>query len=135
MTPSGNDTINFGPDATYKIKLISGTGSCNADSLNEYDRIIYLGNGSQNINRDTTSLSMKVYPNPSADNFAVSLPYAGTPIILNLISMQGNIIKSYSVNNNLTMINVSGLSSGLYILQAILKAGILTEKVQVIEHK
>jgi beta-glucanase (GH16 family) len=135
MTPNGNDTIAFGPDATYRIKLISGTGSCNSDSLNEYDKIIYLGAGTPITMRNDSSLIMKVYPNPADDNIAVSVPFDGTPINLKLISIEGKVIKNVSINNELTIINLSGIDSGLYILQAILKDRILVGKVQVIEHK
>lgn len=135
MTPSGNDTIHFAPDATYRIRLISGTGSCNTDSLNKYEKIIYLGTGTPREPHNDTSLNMKVYPNPTEDNIAVSLPYNGTPINLKLISIQGKIIKVISINSELTLINISGIDTGLYIIEAIMKDRILTGKVQVIEHK
>ncbi len=67
--------------------------------------------------QDLSSVELNVYPNPSEDNVVIT----SNEIIefVELFNMNGELIKSYRVESKEALINVSGLSSGTYILNCV----------------
>jgi len=111
--------IKFGADGTYKLTLRAGTGTCSIDSMNDFSTIIYLGKGTPMEYRDSSSTTMTIYPNPSNNTIAVSLPYNGSPVTLQIMDVMGRELKSLAVTNEITIINVSDLSPGVYVIRAV----------------
>lgn len=54
-----------------------------------------------------------VYPNPSAGDFTISADQA---IDLDITNELGQLVKTISLNNNNTKVNISGLNSGIYFI-------------------
>lgn len=82
-----------------------------------------------NIATDTkenfVSDGISVFPNPSKENITIILPEKAT---IEILDMEGQIIKTIS-NNNLTItIDLRNLSSGIYILKANTDKGILIKR-------
>ena len=75
------------------------------------------------------SVILKAWPVPVADNLNVKVSGIGKTEQLQVIDMQGKLVKSYSVTNEQTII-INGLPSGTYILR-LNKATPVTEKIVV----
>jgi hypothetical protein len=58
-----------------------------------------------------------IYPNPARDMVTVVYPYAGIPVTLTLFSANGSAVKTTTLNNNETQLDVSNLQPGVYILR------------------
>jgi hypothetical protein len=62
---------------------------------------------------------IEVYPNPANDQIIISYPgYSSKKNVLcNIYSIDGKLMKSLPVRDNVTYVNVSGFHSGVYILK------------------
>jgi hypothetical protein len=58
-----------------------------------------------------------IYPNPARDMVTVVYPYAGIPVTLTLFSANGSAVKTTTLINNETQVDVSSLLPGVYILR------------------
>jgi hypothetical protein len=58
-----------------------------------------------------------IYPNPARDKVTVVYPYAGIPVTLTLFSANGSAVKTTTLINNETQVDVSSLLPGVYILR------------------
>ena len=66
-----------------------------------------------------------VYPNPAKDMIAIEVSQAGTIAIFNSTGM---LVKEFEISGTTTQTDISKLPSGLYILQVIMKDGIIAKK-------
>jgi hypothetical protein len=66
-----------------------------------------------------------VFPNPTADNLTIETPDKSTIEILNI---QGQIIKTINTADKQTSIDVADLSSGVYIIKAKTERGVAVKK-------
>lgn len=119
-----NATSNFKtipgliPGTTYNYKVRS---VCAAGTLSDYSAsssFTTLLRLSETANADG---AINIYPNPAADNFTVALENFNIgQANIKLFDMLGNIILediiSVTENNNSTIINVSGIANGIYLL-------------------
>lgn len=69
-----------------------------------------------------------IYPNPVKDILFLNIPNDLSVEQVKVMNLQGNIVASYNVGNT-TKINVSDLSTGVYILEVIADKGIITRKI------
>jgi hypothetical protein len=58
-----------------------------------------------------------IYPNPARDMVNVVYPYAGIPVTVTLYSANGSAVKTITLSNNETQVDVSSLQPGVYILR------------------
>jgi hypothetical protein len=64
------------------------------------------------------NINMNVYPNPSAET--VTFSSNGSKVaIINILDINGRIIRTANVTSDLTSINISDLASGMYFYQAL----------------
>ncbi|MCB0756188.1 MAG: T9SS type A sorting domain-containing protein, partial [Flavobacteriales bacterium] len=62
---------------------------------------------------------MDVYPVPSSELITVELDASTVYVMLQILDLSGKMVFETTSNSNRTQLNVSGLSSGVYLLQAI----------------
>jgi hypothetical protein len=62
-------------------------------------------------------LPVEIYPNPANDMVTVAYPYNGIPVTLNMISVNGKTVKTLTIRDRETIINVQDLKPGVYILR------------------
>jgi hypothetical protein len=67
---------------------------------------------------------ISIYPNPANDKLSINSKKTFDHI--EILTAQGQILKSLTINNN--TIDVSGLSKGLYLLRIVCKEGVITKK-------
>jgi hypothetical protein len=68
-------------------------------------------------NENSTSLIVKLYPNPVSDQLNVTLPaQVVLPVFVNVLDENGRIVQSFFTNEYNVTLQVSSLSAGNYIL-------------------
>lgn len=65
-------------------------------------------------NKVNTSVSAKVYPNPTTGIFFIETE---NPTTANIFTMAGQMVKSVKLNKGKSQVDISHLSSGLYLVQ------------------
>jgi hypothetical protein len=65
----------------------------------------------------TVSRGLRVYPNPISANATVENPEWSTVKYMQLFDMSGRLIREYPVGGENTSIDLSGLSTGIYLLK------------------
>ena len=69
-----------------------------------------------------------VYPNPSTDYLSINLPECSGDIYLYLTDTEGKVVKK---SRNTTIVNVSDLPKGIYLLKGILRGEKFSRKVEI----
>jgi len=77
------------------------------------------------INELNNSFNISVYPNPANDIITILIPQNAT---IEIINIEGEIIKTINNNDKEIQIDLKNLSSGIYIIKAITENGIITKK-------
>ncbi len=114
--PSG--TLFF--DSIFLYGMTYSGGSNNEGVIFKIDTTVIVG--LKDIIKDD---NFAVYPNPVRDNFTIVAPQKATIEILNI---EGQVIKKVKVKENKTVIDISDFSSGVYIIRAQAGIGITTKK-------
>jgi len=76
-------------------------------------------------NELNNSLSISLFPNPATTTITIQLPNTSTIQILNI---QGQVIKTVTTSEKETTIDVSGLASGVYIIKVLNEEGMGVRK-------
>jgi photosystem II stability/assembly factor-like uncharacterized protein len=65
------------------------------------------------------SLYTRIYPNPASDNITIETPVNYEPVtdIVNIYTMEGTLMKSFSMNTAVQTYNVSDLKPGVYMVK------------------
>ena len=71
---------------------------------------------------------IKVYPNPTNNNFFVSLPYKLSDAKIELYSITGQLVISETLTDELTKINCSKIQKGMYIYKIVNEERIITNE-------
>ncbi|MBP7220185.1 MAG: T9SS type A sorting domain-containing protein [Paludibacteraceae bacterium] len=69
---------------------------------------------------------VRIYPNPSKDNIIVEGVKNG---ILEIINLQGKIVKYTPIPDSITRIDISQLTEGIYSLKITTNEGIIVKKL------
>jgi hypothetical protein len=77
------------------------------------------------INESIDPLSISIFPNPSIDNINIIITQKAT---IEMLNIEGQIIKTLQSNGNIETIDVENLSSGIYILRVMTDREIVTTK-------
>ena len=96
-------------------------GWCMKD-LGKYAYVLdlkYNGNGIESAALDQCQAS--IYPNPVSDELHIDLPYDNIVTQVFLLDMQGRVVKSMNTSSVSNIMNLSDVTSGLYMLNV--KAG------------
>ena len=81
--------------------------------------------------KQVPNFSYQVYPNPSAGKFYVDLRELNEDARIQVIDMQGKLMKSYTFdsNNPLVAVDISDASFGIYLVKVSTKNGVFSKKV------
>lgn len=90
--------------------------------------LMYESNGIERLERQ---LEASIYPNPVCDELHVALPFdcAEAPTVLTMTDMQGRTVRRADASDRETVIDVRGLTPGIYLLTASNAAGARTCRV------
>jgi hypothetical protein len=77
------------------------------------------------INGNTLSNSFTIYPNPSTNNLTIETLQRSDIEILNI---EGQLIKSLAANNNKTIVDISALAKGMYFVKVKTDKGVVVRK-------
>jgi hypothetical protein len=107
---SFNPTHTFAADGTYNVCL-TVTGTCEDATTCQEIVVNTVGLGQLNV-----ASGINVYPNPASDeiNFVITLTDARH---IAIIDATGKLVKTVGINNELTTVDLSQLTNGLYIYQ------------------
>jgi hypothetical protein len=75
---------------------------------------------------ENQQLNVAIYPNPTNDVIVVTAPIGSS---INLLNINGQVIKTPLAEGSETTLNVSDLSAGVYLVQVQTAEGIATQKV------
>ncbi len=104
---TANDTINHNYNRDIFVVKLDSNG---------------LGTWSQTIKMP--SLAVKVFPNPVLDYLNISIASKNEPIKkITIYNIQGKQILQKTINASQTIINVSSLAKGVYILEGVTRSG------------
>jgi hypothetical protein len=81
--------------------------------------------GFSSINETQNTYSIKIFPNPSSTKFTISVSQKSEIEILNI---EGQIIKSITADENTATIDVSGFAKGMYFVKVKTEKGIAVKK-------
>lgn len=69
-----------------------------------------------------------VYPNPASDRVTVECPF---PASIEIMTVEGQLLKSLTTNSRTTAVDLAGFSRGLYLVKATTASGTATRKLRV----
>lgn len=75
------------------------------------------------INNINTAKALSIYPNPATSTVTISLPANTQNATASIVSMNGSIALTQSINSNNATLDVNSLSSGIYTLNVTLDNG------------
>lgn len=82
------------------------------------------------INNPAGEAHPAVYPNPSSGIIKITGLGKGTTIC-EIVSLQGNLLQSFDLKNNISLIDMRSYVDGLYILRLISEDGVYTSKLEI----
>ena len=92
---------------------------------------VYNANGIPNSVKENILIvnEVNIFPNPTSDYFKIELPINNKISFIEIINIQGKLIKSQYIIDNQNTIDVSDFSAGLYILRMYLDKGLAIKKL------
>ena len=132
MTPNGN-TVSISwnmnqPDTDVALSVIGHNDNCGDSEPSAALLISLRGHGINEVN----ATAINVHPNPTNDIINVSIENITSDVTITVYNSVGQVVymQKESVDNNLnTVINLSDLSNGTYILQVRSEEGIWMKRV------
>jgi uncharacterized repeat protein (TIGR03803 family) len=145
-TSDGGTIFRIMPDGTDYSKLLN-FGTVESDGLNPQGSLIYDGTyfygmtSSGGIDNDGIAFKFKpvitglainkeaagftIHPNPASDIITIECPQEA---IIEITSIQGQLIKTIFATGNKTNIDVSALQTGVYVVEVKTEKGIAVQK-------
>ncbi|WGH74503.1 M4 family metallopeptidase [Tenacibaculum tangerinum] len=114
------EAFSYGEVEDYTVNIVSSTSV--AEGLYGFSA----GTGGESLGNEN-SISFMAYPNPVVDYLQVKLASKADDITYKIINTIGSVVKQGRLNNS--NINVSGLQTGMYILEVNDGQKLLTTKV------
>jgi PKD repeat protein len=131
-TTPGNQAHTYANTGIYTIRLIT-CDSCGCDT---FSRVVNVNaNGISEINGFT---DVNLYPNPASNSSTISITSAESmDVILELNNMLGATVQSAKAQivtgENRIVVDLSGVTAGIYTLTIRASTGALTRKLDVIK--
>ena len=69
------------------------------------------------INSNKSTLNVRLYPNPATDQLIVEVPNPSGEVLVQIVSMNGAVLKSKAFTGDQSNLELNGLAPGVYILQ------------------
>ncbi len=100
---------NYNPIATgnYSV-IVNGIGGCVSDASNVINFVL------TGLNEFSNNKNIRIYPNPATNNLIIECQKQSTIEILNT---QAQLIESLTTTGNITSIDVSSYSNGMYCIR------------------
>jgi PKD repeat protein len=91
----------------------------NENGENTFCKYIDVGQVSSTSNNDARSQQVHIYPNPTSDylNVAIQDTHAGQEYHISIVSIEGQVLKSFVTSASLFTMDMSELNPGVYTLQ------------------
>ena len=99
----------------YRLKMVDLDGATN------YSKV-------ERITRETTSLSVTMLPNPVGEVLKIK-GLSGNPTTLQLLDVNGRILKQQETLSSETILNFSDRSSGIYYVRILEGTNVVTQKI------
>jgi FG-GAP-like repeat/Secretion system C-terminal sorting domain len=112
---------NKSSDQTYtplRWVDIKNDGSVQIFQGNEKGKIVYQTISSVNEDAVAVSTSVRVFPNPSKEEFVVNIPTSNAQSVVRVSDLQGKIVISFIANSNSVKVG-KGLAPGAYFVQVL----------------
>jgi hypothetical protein len=78
--------------------------------------------------------NLEVYPNPSGEYLTVKIPDSGKNMTINILDNKGINVYSSKVSSDLSEIETSGISNGIYYLQVVTGGQVVaTHKIEILK--
>lgn len=108
-----NPTHSYSASGLYTVKLVS-YNAATSDTTEKIDYILVNAVGINDLSQSKNVVS--IYPNPISTQCNVDLK--GTPassIRMEIVDLMGRVVKTISLKNNISSVDVSEISSGVYV--------------------
>ena len=110
----------YAPTSTsHYYCIVTAANGCESDTSNVIYVVI------TGLNELSDNKNIYIYPNPVTDNIFIEAQQKATIEILNI---QGQLIKTIAANSNKTNVDISALPSGVYIIEVKTEKGIAVKK-------
>ena len=86
-------------------------------------RFVRVGSSKSIVEEINSKVTINVYPNPASGILNVATNKSNKLLSVSLISLSGKIVYQNTLNTNISSIDVSGLSSGVYVLKTLTASG------------
>lgn len=119
--------FNWGWSGAYDGYFLTSNPNPYVYSFKNYNTIIYniypstVGITSQNL----VLASVAIYPNPASYTITIESPQ---PAVIEILNIQGQLIKTLATTGNKTNIDVSALPSGVYVVEVKTEKGVEVKK-------
>ncbi len=103
-------------DHTYSVSIVgyvAASGSVTITNSNVTENVTLVINSI----RMTENLSIKVYPNPTADFVNIAIPARAGNATISIYNTLGSKVMEASTNSNSTQIDISSLKNGVYFIK------------------
>lgn len=108
-----NPTHSYSASGTYTVKLVS-FNAATSDTTEKINYILVNAVGINDVNQSKNIVG--IYPNPASNQFMVDTKGVNASSIrMEITDLMGRVVKTISLKNNLSSVDVSEISSGVYV--------------------
>lgn len=101
----------------YTLRVALGTAARNNPTITRRDETIELNSGSVTIENSSNEQSVEVFPNPTSNKLQVNLSGISGKTLIELFDMTGKQVITTKVVANNSVIDLSKLAKGLYLIR------------------
>jgi hypothetical protein len=101
----------------YTLRVALGTAARNNSTITRRDETIELNSGSVTIENSSNEQSVEVFPNPTSNKLQVNLSGISGKTLIELFDMTGKQVFTTKVVANNSIIDLSKLAKGLYLIR------------------
>ncbi len=99
--------------------------------LNGLSKIARFHKESRGFNEKVTPEMIQVFPQPASKMITIIYVYYAENLNLQLLSMDGKIVKTVIINSRRTELNVANLAPGVYVMKIMVRENLILKKVVV----
>ncbi len=115
------------PGLPYKIEL-DGYETINDNIIIDQDELINIDLSPNGI-FENDNINFSIYPNPSKGLFTIKIPVLKETCQISITDIIGRVIYSDFIKNEISIVDISDLCSGVYFLEINIENEIFTEKI------
>ena len=119
---STNQTLIPAATGNYSVTKIGANG-CEAT-----DSVFIILSACVGVDEFANGTAVKMFPNPTQGNLTVKLAEFNNDLVMNILTIYGQVVRSEKVTSTTTVLDLNDLSEGTYILQLKSKDSISVNK-------